>query len=176
MKRLFVSTFVSLAALVVTSSASAQEKWNPDSIACADSSPAASYARCALMFEGNKVRRGMDETVVGRPGFFKPIPLERLVVGDSARKFAAQYATRTRQETVLGTLGAAMILAGALIANDDLDRHCAGGICSTEDLSPAAAGLLFGGIGVGLVSIPFHIKAQRAGARAVWWNNLRFAR
>src|SRR4051812_30422510 len=112
---------------------SPKDKLNADSVACAEGSAMASYSRCALMLDGNKVRRGIEATEVGRPGFFAPIPMERLVAGDSAKKYAARYALRSKQAMWIGTIGAAALSAGLILAHNESHLDCLDAFCSRDD-------------------------------------------
>lgn len=149
-----------------------------DGQVCADSAnAAATYARCALMLEGGVVRRGIDAVAVGRPGVFRPIRLERLVVGDSARMFARNYERRARQGNFLTAVGAALMITGLVISDEHNAPDCPPGIfCEDTRNETAAVGLVIAGAGISVISLPFHLKAQRASVRAIWWNNARFAR
>lgn len=174
--RLCVGCVVGVLAAGQAQAQSPDRTSNSDSAVCADGGAMASYARCALMLDGNRVRRGSDAIEVGRPGFFTPIPLERLVAGDTAKMYAARYARRTNQGTLIGVLGLGATVAGLILAHNESDQSCLDFICTTDDPSPTAATLIFGGAGLMLVSIPFQVNAQHAAARAVWWHNLRFGR
>lgn len=180
--RLLIRTLIGIALLGATASSPVQAQptaWIPDAVACADTTPGvATYARCALLLDRPGVRRGVEATVVARPGIFSPFALSRLVVGDSAKMYAARYERSARTAQFFGLLGAALVAAGVVYA----DAHHASADCITgypckdtvDETVPL--GLVIAGTGAFVISVPLQLQAQRAAARAVWWNNARFAR
>lgn len=175
---------VGLALTVVAGTSSAAQSapppWNPDSIVCVDSAVAAAsaYGRCALMYDRNVIRRGIDGAVVEKPGFLRPIRLERLVVGDSAKRYAASYERNGRRASILGIVGGALMLTSVTVADVQMNRDCSGpyGGCYTNDPGVAPAMMFVAGSASLLLTIPFQLRADRAAVRAVWWNNMRFGR
>lgn len=148
-----------------------------DGQVCADTTSAAgTYARCALMLDRKVVRRGIDAVTVGRPGFFRPIRLEQLVAGDSAKSYARLYERRTRQGNALTFVGSALMITGLMLADTHSTTDCVPyTFCNdTRNETPVFTLVLLGG-GINLLSLPFHFKGEAAAARAVWWNNARFA-
>jgi hypothetical protein len=150
----------------------------PGTPPCADSAGGASYRQCALWLDAGVVRRGAAGAIIARPGFFRPMPLTRVVSGDSARTHAARYEVNAQRSNVLGA-AATLLLVAAYVVADSYD--CAPvqfGICSNADDSHGVAvGALAIGSGLGLLaSVPFGIRARRASARAIWWHNAQFAR
>jgi hypothetical protein len=144
---------------------------------CADSAGVGLYGHCALWLDGNVVRRGAAGEIVARPGFFRPMRLARLVSGDSARIYAARYETNTRRSIVLGAASTLLFVAAYVIADSyDCARRIFG-ICSrSDDADAVSVAALAIGSGLALIaSVPFSIRARRAGARAIWWHNARFA-
>ena len=170
-----ILTLIAVSAAISTA-AGAQDT-RSDAIACADSVVTGLYRRCALWIEGNRVRRGETGAVVGRPGFFRPIPMTRIVSGDSAVAYARTFERRTRQSNTLLFIGG-MMFAGAYAVLDS--RQCTSTLvdpCDHWDNGDWIAGSL--GVGALAISIPgliLQVKAQKAGAQAIWWNNERFAR
>ncbi|HET9425958.1 MAG TPA: hypothetical protein VFO55_11340 [Gemmatimonadaceae bacterium] len=171
---------VALVAASASSSIRAQEPgpaWRSDNVVCTDTTPGAgTYARCALLIDWPGIRRGVDATVVGRPGIFGPIRLQQLVVGDSARRHAASYERNARRAGLLAFVGAALVVTGLTLADTHTAASCAPGyFCEdTRNETPAIASVVAGTAAL-IFSIPFQFKSQRAMARAVWWNNARFA-
>lgn len=169
MRRLLVL----VAASTAISTAALGQDTRPDSVACRDSAAAGLYRRCALWMEGNTVKRGEGGQVVGRWGFFIPTPLTRLVAGDSAMYYARRFERRSKQSVGLLVLGAAVMVFSVSKAD------CGGTYdgCqydygfSSPGFNTLLAGAVLSGIGAHL-----QVRAMRAGARAVWWNNERFAR
>lgn len=145
----------------------------PDTEACRDSVVTGMYRRCALMFEGNKVRRGSDGVVVAGQGLFGPPHLTRIVVGDSAMAYARLFERRSNQSMALLFLGGVVI--GLSATQADCSGQYSGCAYDWGFGSPAFAMLLGGGILTG-IGAHFQIRATRAGAKAVWWHNERFAR
>jgi hypothetical protein len=148
-----------------------------DGQVCADTTnPAGTYARCALMLDRKVVRRGIDAVTLGRPGFFRPIRLEQLVAGDSAKGYARMYERRTRQGNALTFVGSALMITGLMMADTHRTADCVPyTYCSDTRNETAVISLVLLGGGINLLSLPFHFKAEGAAARAVWWNNARFA-
>jgi hypothetical protein len=105
------------------------------------------------------------------------MPLTRLVSGDSARAHAMRYELNARRSNVLGATAALLFVAAYVLA-DSYD--CAPGefgFCRNSDdgYTFAVAAVAIGSSLALLASVPFGIRARRASARAIWWNNARFA-
>jgi len=136
------------------------------------------YRSCALRFEGSRLVRGVAGEMVARPGFISPVRLEPHMAGDSALFYAAKHDRAATRAAWLSNGGTLALLAGLTIAVIR-DRRCealASGSCQDGDaLHVTAAGLALGGSVATFASIPFTRQARRLQARAVWWNNARFA-
>jgi hypothetical protein len=173
--RLRILILASLAAVCAGRHAAAQAAVS-DAVACADSAPApGSYARCALSIDGSHVRRGAEAVTIAGPGFFKPLRLTRVVVGDSALAYAAKFEKRSKQSGVLGLLAAGLWVASDIRARD----ACASGhVCHAfmGEGDDVAFGLLVGSLATLAISVPFQVSGRRAMSRAIWWHNARFAR
>lgn len=146
--------------------------------ACADS-VSASYARCALWFNGRSLRRGTGENVIARAGLFRPMPLARHLIGDSARWYGQSYERNVRRANVLNFAGAAISLAGIVVLNSyRCEPDPTLGYCTRRDdaYGFAAAGLFGIGTLVQLGSVPFTLRAGRAASRALWWHNANYGR
>ena len=143
------------------------------------SASGASYMRCALWIDGQRVRRGGEGVVAGRPGFFRPLRLTPLVQGDSAVHYARGFERNTARAGGFALLSAALVL-GASIAGGywDCDGDITLGTCSNNDdwMNGTTAGLLLGGLVSGIVSSVFQHHARRDASRAVFWHNSNFAR
>lgn len=166
-----------VASATISAVASAQDT-RSDIVACRDTVNAPGlYRRCALRFEGGKVRRGEEGVVVAKPGFFAPLRLTQVVAGDSATAYARTFERRSRQAGAFGFAGG-VLMAGALIVLDR--RECTENLvlgCDHHDnLDFVAAGLVIPGIGFTIAGGILQTKASRAGSRAIWWNNERYAR
>jgi hypothetical protein len=164
------------ASATIVSALEAQDT-RSDATACTDSVVTGLYRRCALWIEGAKVRRGESGAVVGRPGFFRPIRMTQLVAGDSAMSYARTFERRSRQSSTLLFVGG-MMMAGAYMVLDS--RQCTStivGTCDHRDNRDWIAGsLAIGGLAISIPGMFLEVKARKAGAQAVWWNNERFAR
>jgi hypothetical protein len=115
--------------------------------------------------------------VVGRPGFFRPVRLEQLVAGDSAKSYARIYERRARQGNALTFVGSALMITGLMLADTHSTTDCVPyAYCGDTRNERAVYTLVLLGGGINLLSLPFHFKAEGAAVRAVWWNNARFAR
>jgi hypothetical protein len=145
----------------------------PDSEACRDSVATGMYRRCALWMEGTKVRRGQEGVVVARQTFIMPPRLSRVVAGDSALAYATLFERRSTQATSLAILGG--VLVGISVANAKCGGAYSGCAYDWGFDSPGFPLLLAGALSVG-IGAHFQVRATRAGAKAVWWNNSRFAR
>jgi hypothetical protein len=129
-----------------------------------------------LWVDGGKVRRGEEGAVVGRPGFFRPMALTRVVAGDSAMSYAVLFEHRARQSNVFGIAGGALTAAGLIVL---ARRPCQPTFfgCDHRDNGDWVGGsLIVPGVLLGIVSGAIQVRAQRARAKAVWWNNKHFAR
>jgi len=136
------------------------------------------YRTCALRFEESRLVRGAPGETVARPGFISPLRLVPHVSGDSALFYATKHDRAATRAAWLSNGGTAAVLAGLVIAvvRDQGCTPLGFGSCRDGDaLHVAAAGLVIGGSVATLVSIPFARQAWRQQARAVWWNNARFA-
>jgi hypothetical protein len=144
-----------------------------DSEACRTEAAVGAYHRCALWFEGNKVRRGSEGTVVAGQGLFGPPHLTQLVAGDSAMRYARLFERRSKQSMALVVIGAAVMVLSATQAD------CSGKYSGCEydwSFGSPAFGILLGGAALTGIGAGFQVRATRAGAKAVWWHNERFAR
>ena len=166
MKRLLLL----VAASAAISSAAAAQDVRSDAVACRDIATTGLYRRCALWIDGQRVRRGEEGVVVGRPGFFKPAAMTKLVVGDSAQRYAELFERRSRQSNAF-LVGTAVFVTSTYvyIAN----RQCSPD-CGNENL--IAGAFTVGSMGLLISGVSLQVRAQRAAARAVWWNNERFSR
>ena len=139
----------------------------------------ATYVRCALWIDGQRVRRGAEGVVVGRPGFFRPLRLTQLVQGDSAVHYARGFERNTAKAGGFGLLSAAFVIAGFIVADSyDCNRDEFLGVCTNgdDDETFTALGLLAGGLVSGIVSGVFQSHARRDASRSVFWHNANFAR
>jgi hypothetical protein len=169
---------VLVAASVAISTAALAQDTRSDSEACRDTASVQGlYRRCALWIDGNKVRRGEEGIVVGRPGIFSPLRMSRLVAGDSAMRYAQLFEHRSKQSGGFLFVGSALLVASEVVLGS---RECHVniiGACDYRDNHDFVAGSLFvGGLGFTIPGAVLAAKARSAGARAVWWNNSRFAR
>jgi hypothetical protein len=162
-----------VASAAISGTAAAQDT-RSDNVACLDTTAAAGmYRRCALWMEGNKVHRGEEGTVVTRQGFFVPPHLTRFVAGDSARAYANKFERRSKQSIALFVLGG--IFTGLSVAQARCGGQYSGCAYDYGFDSPGFNMLLAGGV-MAAVGGGLQVSAAKAGHRAVWWNNARFAR
>jgi hypothetical protein len=166
-----------VAASAAISSAAPAQDTRSDLVACRDSATAGLYRRCALWIEGRNGRRGEEGTIVGRPGFFRPVAMTRIVAGDSAQMYAMQFERRMKQATTLQFIGGALLAtAVGILDSRDCQQNIIGGCDYRDNLDWVAGSLAVGGIVIAIPRMILQVKAQRAGAKAVWWNNERFSR
>ena len=136
------------------------------------------YMSCALRFEGRHLVRGVGGETVTRSGFIAPLRLEQHVVGDSALFYAGKHDRAATRAAWLSNGGAFAMLAGLAIAVIR-DRGCEPfnfESCRDGDaLHVTSTGLVIGGTVATFASFPFVRQAWSLQARAVWWNNARFA-
>ena len=161
-----------VASAAIGTVASAQDT-RPDSEACRDSVATGMYRRCALWMEGTKVRRGEEGVVVARQLFIIPPRLSRVVAGDSAVAYANLFERRSKQGTAMAILGG--ILVAISVANAECGGDYNGCAYDWGFDSPGFPLLVAGTISVG-IGAHFQVRAMRSAAKAVWWNNSRFAR
>lgn len=139
----------------------------------------ASYVRCALWIDGQRVRRGGEGVVVGRPGFFRPLRLTRLVQGDSALHYARGFERNTARAGGFGLLSLGFVVGAYVVAaSHDCDPDPVFPVCSNSDdeYVAGAVALLAGGLVSGIVSAVFQNHARRDASRSVFWNNSVYAR
>jgi hypothetical protein len=133
------------------------------------------YDRCALWLDAPGLLRGAEGHLVARRRWFRPLPLRRLVTGDSALHYATRYEREWRHGNTLSLLGTLAITAGMGIAftHDCLigDRQCD----MSNGTAVATFTLLLGGFGLDVVGERSSARAARARARALWWHNRQFA-
>jgi hypothetical protein len=138
--------------------------------------PPCDYRTCTLSvvagWDGPSILRGIPARRVATLNYFWPQDItalvsgsDRSIVGADSAASEARYAMHLRQTgTALTDGGLALIGLAALTALRA--RHVRG-----SDAIIAGAGL----VAIG-VSVPFHINADAALARAVQWHNVRFGR
>lgn len=125
-----------------------------------------SYVDCGLWFDHGRLRRGAKGDVVGREGF-APIPLQDVVIGDSAQAYAFRY--EQDRWIALPFKGLGFV---ALLTSLPLERHrCKPVGCSNAASYRAAKIWFITGASLSLISVPFTSESNRAGNRATWWHN-----
>jgi hypothetical protein len=128
----------------------------------ASSQPADSlctYDACALRYEPQFFGRGL---VRGTEGIPVNAGLSGAVATSPRALEYARVYERTRTPAILTLLGSSLLLAVATPPPGDEFIPLSDG---------ARLGLLAGGIGLGVVSIHFTLRGERARSRAVWWYN-----
>jgi hypothetical protein len=160
-----------VASATIGTMASAQDG-RPDSEACRDSVATGLYRRCALWMENGRIRRGEEGVIVGRQFFIMPPRLSRVVAGDSALAYANLFERRSKQSTGMALLGG--VLFGVSLAS----TGCDGSNSCISDWGFGNAGfpLLIAGTASLGIGAHLQVRALRAAAKSVWWNNSRFAR
>jgi hypothetical protein len=166
-------TLLLVVALATISSVAGAQDTRPDVEACRDSAVTDTYRRCALWMDGNNFRRGEEGLVVARQFFIVPAHLSRVVSGDSAVAYANLFERRSKQATALAVLGG--VLMAVSVANADCGGTYNGCAYDWGFDSPGFPLLLAGAVSVG-IGAHFQVRAVRAGAKSVWWNNARYAR
>lgn len=142
---------------------------------CADAA-LANYSRCALWLERSRVRRGQEGEVIATRSLLRPMPLTRILAGDSALAYARVYERNARKANVFGLIGLGLEV-GAIVAfpYNRCDPGSFGSACPSRDFMTSAY-LLVGSLASFMVSGHFSGRAGRAATRAVWWHNANFAR
>jgi hypothetical protein len=169
-------TIVALAALPIAS-ARGQDAPQP-SAECA-AGAGASYTRCALWIDGPRVRQGAEGVVVGKPGFFRPLRLTRLVQGDSALHYARGFERNNARAGGFAFLSLAFGVASYVVIDSyDCNRDAFLGVCTNSDdeSTMGALALLAGSLVTGIVSGVFQNHARRDASRSVFWHNAAYAR
>ena len=171
---MLVAASAAISAAVAPRFASGQAPGDvPEPESCKGSVIPGAYHRCALLFEGNKVRRGSDGVVVAGQGLFGPPHLTELVAGDSAMRYARLFERRSKQSMALVVIGAVVMMGSTAAA------ECGGsysGCAYDWGLKSTGFNVLLGGAVLTGVGINLQLRATRAGMKAVWWHNERFAR
>jgi hypothetical protein len=141
--------------------------------------PAASYDRCALRIDRNRIRQGTVARVVGESQLFRPVDLSRLVIGDSARAAGRTFHRNAIRADAAAYSGALLVVSGLAIG---VKYHCnpflEPGNCRGASRVPSTAGraLLIAGAISTTVSFPFDRKATRALSLAIALHNARLSR
>ena len=141
--------------------------------------PGASYTRCALWIDGPRVRQGAEGVVIGKPGFFRPMRLTRLVQGDSALHYARGFERNTARAGGFAFLSLAFGVAAYVVVDSyECNRDAFLGVCTNSDdeTTLGAVALLAGSLVTGIVSAVFQNNARKDGSRSVFWNNSIYAR
>ncbi|HEX4936394.1 MAG TPA: hypothetical protein VFV33_24600, partial [Gemmatimonadaceae bacterium] len=115
--------------------------------------PGASYTRCALWIDGPRVRQGAEGVVIGKPGFFRPLRLTRLVQGDSALHYARGFERNTARAGGFAFLSLAFGVAAIVVIDAyDCNRDAFLGVCTNSDdeSTLGAVALLAGGLVTGI--------------------------
>ena len=172
MKGIVRTLMLVVASATISGGVGAQDT-RPDAEACRDSVATGMYRRCALWMDGTRFRRGEEGVVVARPSFLVPAHLSQVVSGDSALAYANLFERRSKQATALAVLGG--VLMAVSVANADCGGTYNGCAYDWGFDSPGFPLLIGGAVMVG-ISASFQVRAVRAGAKSVWWNNARYAR
>jgi hypothetical protein len=160
---------------VLSSAATARGQSAAPPNLCAEPVPAAgTYTTCALWMDARGIRKGVDGALLEKPGFFKPVALTRVVIGDSAKAYAATFDRRMKQGFILSTIGAVLTGVGVGLLSSHECHRDSFGYCTDDRL--VEGGLIVAGAAFIVVSVPVQLSAQRAGAKSIFWNNARFAR
>lgn len=128
------------------------------------------YETCALRVEPrfwgpSRLLRGREGVEVGKLGAFGG-GVDSLLAGpDSAAVHARRYVGAARTSNALGLLSAAAYVA-LLVHTDN----------TTKDFDNTDIALGVTGVGFGIASIPFALRAGRELSRAVWFYNAALAR
>ena len=155
----------------------AQPTQAPPNSSCSDTTGGADYARCALWFDGHNVHQGANGRVVAQPGYWSPMQLTHLVVGDSAQRYALAYEHEMRAAQTLWAVGTGLSVAAAISMGsyECGTRFATGGCSNGDDGHYMTAAALFIGSEV-LLAVKGRVAhaAERAAEKAVWWHNARF--
>jgi hypothetical protein len=117
---------------------------------------------CELSVSLNELTQGEHHQLVGVRKYFRPLPIEQYVGGDSALGYAAAY---HRAELWHGSIvfGGAGLIATSLVAS----HFCSRPTCKLGSTGGLARSAIYAGAGLLVVSIPFRISAGRAAHAAV---------
>ena len=130
------------------------------------------YERCALLFDGNLLRRGSKGEVIAKEGL-TPMPLRDIVVGDSAKFYAGRYEEDAWIASTLGRMSTAAFVS-AFVGQKTLGCHSF--LCINGAKGHGVRVVAVSAASLAVLSLPFSAGAKRHGARAVWWNNLLLLR
>lgn len=148
----------------------------PSALSAPASDSVCTYDRCALWLDAPGLLQGSEGRLLARRGWFRPLPLQRFVTGDSAVHYATRYEREARRGNKLSLIGGLALVAGAVIA---FANDCGFGDhdCDISDEAAVATLMLtVGGIGIDFVAQRSLDRAGRARSRALWWHNRQFAR
>lgn len=144
--------------------------------ACASGSP---YVDCALWFDGPRLRRGIDGSMIARTRLWRPMRLAPHLAGDSASAHGRMHDRDIQRSGAMAFAGSLFLVGSMTVLGS---YHCRPepslGYCTTRDDEYvfAAVGLSSIGTLLTLASFHFALRAQREGARAIWWHNAAFGR
>jgi hypothetical protein len=142
-----------------------------DSSCASTESLPARYVGCALWIdEMGGIRRGQAGLVIARPGPIRPIRLEEIVSGDSARWYARRYQRSMQASKGLHLTGLALSVGSlvyALIEHNKLQFPLSRDASNSS--KAATAGFLSGIVIASGFSYPR--RAREAKAKAIWWHN-----
>jgi hypothetical protein len=129
---------------------------------------AASYSRCSLWLEDDRLILGSPGEQVSHAEALRPVALSRFVTGDSARHYALRYERDARRGLWLRLAAGAMMLTASVKA---VQTRCVRRSWSDDNISGAGDRLFLSGMAVELASAAFRFRAEREGTRAIGWHN-----
>jgi hypothetical protein len=171
--RLIIAFTASFGVLMGSSNAVAQA-----APACPPAPITLRFAKCALWIdESGAIRRGQGAELIATGSLFRPIALERIVEGDSARFYARRYQSSIHRARAFQIGGVAISVASLIIAQQK--RVGILQLPPSRDQATSNSPVLLATFLSGLIaSSGFHYprSARSAKARAVWWHNERLLR
>lgn len=102
----------------------------------------------------------------------RPMALNQLVIGDSARYYALKYERYEDRRQTLAVTGAFTFALGIVAW---IPRKCERPRCLFKTSSQVNKPLVITGATLALSSLPFKFLASKAQARALWWHNTALA-
>jgi hypothetical protein len=134
--------------------------------ACSRTSPV--YERCSLTLSETHLFRGEPAEVVYYLGEFRPAPLTRFVIGDSALKYARRYEREKLADLWLHFGGGVMLVAGSFML---LSNQCDGLFARCQGMTWRRGGLMLTGGAVYRLSLVFRGRSAWDATKAVAWHN-----
>jgi hypothetical protein len=126
------------------------------------------FEHCGLRFDHFRLLQGNDEREIDYSTLFRPVELSRVVVGDSARRYATRYRYESYAAKWFISVGSIALLSSIIYPKFNV---CEQGPCDREQARVFSRSLLRGSLVSFTFGIPLSFLASQSGDRAVAWHN-----